>query len=60
MSQENVDRFRRSLDAFNRRDWDAFVTLADDGIEVESRLVAMVRGWGHSRGAVGVEGPRRT
>ena len=27
-------------DAFNRRDWDAFLALADgDGIEVESRLV---------------------
>ena len=28
-------------DAFNRRDWDAFVAMADHGIEIESRLVAM-------------------
>ena len=28
-------------DAFNRRDWDAFVAMADEEIEVESRLVAM-------------------
>jgi len=28
-------------DAFNRRDWVAFVALADDEIDVESRLVVM-------------------
>jgi SnoaL-like domain len=27
--------------AFNRRDWDAFVALTHDEIQVESRLVAM-------------------
>ena len=48
MSQENVDRAWELLDAFNRRDLDAFVALADDGIEVESRLVAMEGGYhGH-------------
>jgi hypothetical protein len=48
MSQENVDRALELLDAFNRRDLDAFVALADDGIEVESRLVAMEGGYhGH-------------
>jgi hypothetical protein len=48
MSKENVDRALELLDAFNRRDLDAFVALADDGIEVESRLVAMEGGYhGH-------------
>ena len=48
MSQENVDRALEFLDAFNRRDLDAVVALADDGIEVESRLVAMEGGYrGH-------------
>jgi hypothetical protein len=41
MSQQNVDSGRAIADAFNRRDWDAFVALADDDISVESRLVAM-------------------
>ena len=41
MSQENVALARRAYDCFNRRDWDAFVRLADEGIVVESRLVAM-------------------
>jgi hypothetical protein len=41
MSQENVDLTRTMADAFNRRDWPAFVALADDEIEVESRLVVM-------------------
>ena len=36
MSQENVDRALELLDAFNRRDLDAFVALTDDEIEVES------------------------
>ena len=48
MSQENVDRALELLDAFNRRDLDAFVAMADDRIEVESRLVAMEGGYhGH-------------
>jgi hypothetical protein len=41
MSEENLDLTRALADAFNRRDWDAFLALADDGIEVESRLVGM-------------------
>ena len=41
MSRENVALTRRQIDAFNRRDWDAFVALADERVEVESRLVAM-------------------
>ena len=48
MSQENMDRALELLDAFNRRDLDAFMALADDGIEVESRLVVMEGGYhGH-------------
>jgi hypothetical protein len=48
MSQENVDRALELLDAFNRRDLDAFVALAHDEIEVESRLVVMEGGYhGH-------------
>jgi hypothetical protein len=41
VSRENVALTRRQIDAFNRRDWDAFVALADERVEVESRLVAM-------------------
>jgi hypothetical protein len=48
MSQENVDRLIVLIDAFNRRDWHAFVAGADKNIEVESRLVAMEGGYhGH-------------
>jgi hypothetical protein len=41
MSLENMDLARAMADAFNRRDWTAFVALADDEIDVESRLVVM-------------------
>jgi len=41
MSQENVELAYRAYDAFNRRDWDALLTLMDDEIEIESRLVGM-------------------
>ena len=41
MSQENVELAVAMADAFNRRDWAAFVALTDDQIQVESRLVAM-------------------
>jgi hypothetical protein len=52
MSQ-NVEPVLRLADAFNRRDWDAFLALTDDEIEVESRLVVMEGGYhGH-------DGPRR-
>jgi len=48
MSQENVELARRAYDAFNRRDWDAFLALMDREVEVESRLVAMEGGYhGH-------------
>jgi SnoaL-like domain len=41
MSQEHVETALAMSDAFNRRDWDAFVALTHDEIQVESRLVAM-------------------
>lgn len=41
MSPENVDSALAFADAFNRRDWNAFLALADEEIKVESRLVAM-------------------
>jgi SnoaL-like domain len=48
MSQEAVDLVLESYDAFNRRDWDAFVALMDDEVEIESRLVAIEGGYhGH-------------
>ena len=48
MSEENVQLAYRVADAFNRRDWDAFLALMDDQVEVESRLVAMEGGYhGH-------------
>ena len=48
MSQENVRFARRAYDAFNRRDWDAFVAFMDKEIEMESRLVAIEGGYhGH-------------
>jgi hypothetical protein len=41
MSERNVQRAYRAYDAFNRRDWDAFLPLMDDEVEVESRLVIL-------------------
>ena len=41
MSRENVELAHRGYDAFNRRDWDVFLALMDEGVEAESRLVAM-------------------
>ena len=34
MSQENVELHQRAFDAFNRRDLDAFLALADPNIEL--------------------------
>jgi hypothetical protein len=52
MSQENVERALELLDAFNRRDLDAFMALTHVQIDVESRLVAMegYQGQGLRRG----------
>ena len=41
MSQENVELVYRAYDAFNRRDWDHFLALAHEEVNVESRLVAL-------------------
>ena len=41
MSQENVERTRRAVDAFNRGDLDAVRALVDEGVEVISRLAPM-------------------
>ena len=49
MSQENVDRALELIDAFNRRDLDAFMALTHVQIDVESRLVAMEGGY-HGQG----------
>jgi ketosteroid isomerase-like protein len=53
MSQENVELSRRSIDALNRRDLDAFLSLMDDEVEAVSRL-APIEGVHH-----GHEGIRR-
>jgi ketosteroid isomerase-like protein len=48
MSQENVETFKRAIDAFNRRDLDTVLALADENVVVESRLAAMEGGYhGH-------------
>jgi hypothetical protein len=48
MSQENIGLARALLDAFNRRDSDAFQALMDDEVEIQSRLDAMEGGYhGH-------------
>ena len=39
MSQENVERTQRAVDAFNRRDIDAFLALCDPDVEFTSRLL---------------------
>jgi ketosteroid isomerase-like protein len=53
MSQENVDLVRRAVDAFNRRDLDAFVALTDDDVEVIPRS-APLEGGDHYHGHDGV------
>jgi ketosteroid isomerase-like protein len=44
MSQENVELYRRCVDAFNRRDLNAFLALMDDDVEAVSRLDAIEGG----------------
>jgi ketosteroid isomerase-like protein len=41
MSQENVELVHQSVDAFNRRDLDAFLALMDPGVEFTPYVVAM-------------------
>jgi ketosteroid isomerase-like protein len=48
MSQKNVELVQQAADAFNRRDLDAFLALADPGIEFTPYTVAMEGGYqGH-------------
>jgi ketosteroid isomerase-like protein len=48
MSQENVERFHRFLDAFNRQHLAAVLALMDDDVESYSVLVAIEGGYhGH-------------
>ena len=44
MSQENVERYRQGIDAFNRRDLDAFLALADPEVIGTSRVLAIEGG----------------
>jgi ketosteroid isomerase-like protein len=44
MSEEAVELYRRGIDAFNRRDLDAFLALADPGVIGVSRVLAIEGG----------------
>ena len=44
MSEENVQLFYKAADAFNRRDIDAFLALADPDVELHSRIAEMESG----------------
>jgi hypothetical protein len=39
MSEEDVKTIYRGIEAFNRRDLDAFLALTDPDVELSSRLV---------------------
>ena len=41
MSEENVDLYRRGIEAFNRRDLEAFLALADPNVVGISRVLAI-------------------
>jgi ketosteroid isomerase-like protein len=41
MSQENVEAFRRGLEAYNRRDIDAFLEVFDPMVEIHPLTLAM-------------------
>ena len=53
MSQENVDRYFESVEAFNRRDLDAFLAFMDPEMEFVVRLMEM-EGRPYLRGHDGV------
>ena len=44
MSQENVELYRQGIDAFNRRDLEAFLALADPDVIGISRVLAIEGG----------------
>jgi hypothetical protein len=62
MSRENVELVLRAYDAFNRRDWDAFVALMDDNVpdydievvdvrDLGDVTLASLRALGHGAGS---------
>jgi ketosteroid isomerase-like protein len=53
MSQENVERYYRVIDAFNRRDLDASLALLDPDVDFAPRSVALEGGRSY-RGHAGV------
>ena len=53
MSQENAELVRRATDAFNRRDLEASLELADADVELIPRAVAM-EGGDHYHGHEGI------
>ena len=52
MSQENVELYRRGIEAFNRRDLDAFLALADPDVTSVSRVLAIEAGPYHGHDGV--------
>jgi ketosteroid isomerase-like protein len=44
MSAENVELYKRGIDAFNERDLEAFLTLADPDVVAVSRVLAIEGG----------------
>jgi ketosteroid isomerase-like protein len=54
MSQENVELHRQGVEAFNRRDLDAFLRLADE--EIELRPLNLEIEGGAYRGLEGIRG----
>ena len=44
MSQENVETFKRAIDAYNRRDIDAFLEALDPEVELQGALQALLEG----------------
>jgi hypothetical protein len=64
MSQENVDTFRRGVEAYNRRDVDALIADADPGIEWYPAILGKLSGKdtvhrGRRRTAAADDGHRR-
>jgi ketosteroid isomerase-like protein len=44
MSQEHVEAFRRAIEAYNRRDIDAFLEAIDPEVELQGALQALLEG----------------
>jgi ketosteroid isomerase-like protein len=52
MSQENVERMRAGIEALNRRDLDAFLSLVDDDVVAVARAAAMEGGQYHGHDGI--------